>query len=299
MPGTTLLTEERKEPFAAGGRSGLPQLTLLHKDPTQRYPNATDLSQAGADTATVEAAEDLLVQRCMRRLGMGWKVIPRIAGDDAPNRRRYGIIELAIAERFGYHVPPDTSGAAQRQELDNTREKTLAPREHQAAYGSDGLSGCWGQAHSRLLQRAPQADEVLLRRLVTEAYENSRRDDKVDQVVRSWRACMENKGLHYKDPISAAGDKRWGRSPRPSRAELGTAVADVRCKTETGLVAAWHKIETRIQWDAIRTHPQLFHHLKEAKTGQLTAARQALAALAQGDNSGSPRPTQNWAQNLR
>jgi hypothetical protein len=240
---------------------------------------------SGADTATVEAAEDLLVQRCMHRLGMGWKVIPRIAGDDAPNRRRYGIIELTIAKRFGYHVPPDTSGAAQRQDLDSAREKRLTPREHQAAYGSNGLSGCWSKAHSRLLHGTPQADEALLRRLITEAYENSRRDGKVTQVVRSWSACMENKRLHYKDPISAAGDKRWVRSPRPSRAELETAIADVRCKTETGLVSAWRKTETRIQLDAIRTHPQLFHNLKEVKRGQLAAARQALAALAQEHHS--------------
>src|SRR4051794_7492976 len=55
---------------------------------------------------TIENARDRLTRDCMTAKGQDWKVIQRPMGlKDLRNRRRYGVIEMKIAERYGYHVP--------------------------------------------------------------------------------------------------------------------------------------------------------------------------------------------------
>ncbi|GAB2500028.1 hypothetical protein [Nocardiopsis aegyptia] len=57
---------------------------------------------------TLRYAEDLLVRDCMRAHGMDWEVLPAPDEDttDPPHRRRYGVIEARMAERYGYGPVP-------------------------------------------------------------------------------------------------------------------------------------------------------------------------------------------------
>ncbi|WP_327228221.1 hypothetical protein OG229_36000 [Streptomyces platensis] len=232
---------------------------------------------SGPDVHTIESAEDVLIRGCMRAKGKEWTALPRPSAvdPDPPQRRRYGVIEPDVALRFGYHQPPAPPETARRDEIWRAREKM--PRAAQlAAYGKDGVSGCWKKAHVRLLRDVPKSSTALFNRRIREEFTASQKERAVSSVVRSWSACMKRDGYRYPDPLAAAGDDRWAKSPRPSRHEIVVAQTDVRCKRETRLVSVWSKAETRLQHGAVRSHTTEFEKLAVQKAGWLKAARKVI-----------------------
>ncbi|MFG2098669.1 hypothetical protein [Streptomyces sp. NPDC048612] len=236
---------------------------------------------SGPDVHTIEAAEDVLIRDCMRDRGRGWTALPRPSAvdPDPPQRRRYGVIEPDVARRFGYHLPPPAPETARREEIWRAREKM--PRAAQlAAYGKDGVSGCWKKAHGQLLRGVPKVSTALFNRRIREEFTASRKDRAVSAAVRSWSACMKRNGYRAADPLAAAGDDRWAKSPRPSRHEIATAQADVRCKQQTRLVTVWDKAEARLQHGVVRRHAAEFRKLAAQKSDWLKAARRVIRDAA-------------------
>ncbi|WEH17334.1 hypothetical protein [Streptomyces sp. VNUA24] len=231
-----------------------------------------------ADDYLVAAAEDVLMGDCLRAKGMGWTARPPVkaAETDPPNRRRYGVIEDAVAREFGFHAPPDPVAEVRFTSALERRAEALTAGERRAAYGDDGTGGCWRQAHDRLLRGVPASDYGVLNRRALRAFEDSRRDPRVRAVFREWSACMAKDGFRYADPPAAVNDPRWGASTAPSAREIATARADVRCKEETGVVPVWRAAETRIQRAAIAEAPTDFQALKATRQAHLTAARATL-----------------------
>ncbi|MFI2264128.1 hypothetical protein [Streptomyces tubercidicus] len=229
------------------------------------------------DVHTIEAAEDILIRDCMRGQGKSWTALPQpgAVDPDPPQRRRYGVIEPDVARRFGYHLPPAPPETARRDAIWRAREKM--PRAAQlAAYGKDGVSGCWKRAHTHLLRGVPKGGTALLNRRTRDEFTASQQQRTVRSVVRSWGACMKRNGYRSTDPLAAAGDERWAASPRPSRDELALAQTDVRCKRETRLVSVWAKAEARLQHGVVRSHAAEFRQLAAQKSSWLKAARRVL-----------------------
>ncbi|MGV9882057.1 hypothetical protein [Streptomyces sp. NPDC003006] len=233
-----------------------------------------DLSTA--DMQTVETAVDVLVGRCLRRQGIAWQSLSLPRGEaDPTHRRRYGVMEPLIAERFGYHLPPDTPEAAKRQRQHKARARL--PMDVQiAAFGKTGTGGCWKKAHTSLLRQGPGPDIDRLYAHHTKTLAASRQQAPVTRAVRAWKTCMLAKGYRYEDPYEAGADKRWWNSRRPSQRELATAVADVACKEETRLAIIWAGAETRLQREIIRTHGAEFERAATAKRRRLAFARGVL-----------------------
>ncbi|MFE6225349.1 hypothetical protein [Streptomyces sp. NPDC057854] len=230
------------------------------------------------DTFLIESAVDVLMRACMRRHGLDWTLLPRADDAEPPNRRRYGLIESAIAERYGYHLPPEPPGTARRQAADRNRAATLSPHEHRIAYGESGDSGgCWKGAYDRLREGLLRSDHGLLNRLTLESFDASLEHVAVRRAFDSWSSCMRRAGFDHARPLAAAGDPRWARTPRPGPLELRTAMADVRCKQQTGLVTTWAAVETRLQTGFVRAHAKEFEALKAAKEQWLANARRVLA----------------------
>src|ERR1700754_3870401 len=77
--------------------------------------DAYDLSQL--DHLTIAYAKDILIRDCMQVKGMSWAMLPPPPKEDPDPlaRRRYGVIEPAIAARFGYHRPPEPDDAVWQQ----------------------------------------------------------------------------------------------------------------------------------------------------------------------------------------
>ncbi|MFP3990310.1 hypothetical protein U9R90_23195 [Streptomyces sp. E11-3] len=226
---------------------------------------------------TVESAEDVLVRDCMRDQRKQWSYLPRPSRRvlDPPNRRRYGVIESGVADRFGYHLPPERPEVSRRSDAWDARSKL--PRDVQlAAYGADGVSGCWEGAHESLLRNVPTVDDSLLNKWIKKDFDKAMRHPDVVRALGKWSRCMKEEGFAYPDPLSAAEDPAWSKTDRPSRRELSVAKADVQCKTKVNLVSAWSRVETTLQREAIRRHPDHFNKLKLVKERHLDAARKIL-----------------------
>ncbi|MFD9209540.1 hypothetical protein ACFVZM_25115 [Streptomyces sioyaensis] len=88
---------------------------------------------------------------------------------------------------------------------------------------------------------------------------------------------MKGAGHSYEHPYQAGSDPRWAKSNLPSRQELATAIADVRCKTKSRLVSIWSEVETRRQKDTIRAHQSEFQLMQRAKRRHLSAVRHILS----------------------
>lgn len=174
-----------------------------------------------ASTLTVEAAQDVLLRDCMQRRGMRWTLLPRTEdqGLDPPNRRRYGVIEAEVARGFGYHPPPEPVGEARHAALRDRRDNGLSDDDFRAAYGKDGLGGCWKRAGAALQQGIPDGDDSRFDDLDEKAYTASQRDAEVIRAVRTWRGCMKDAGFHYDHPLKPARDPRWRKADRPSPAK--------------------------------------------------------------------------------
>ncbi|MFI6538685.1 hypothetical protein ACIBHY_39970 [Nonomuraea sp. NPDC050547] len=232
--------------------------------------DAYDVSPA--ENMTLEVAEDLLVGDCLRARGMRWQALdtPADSQSEPPHRRRYGIIEHAIADAFGYHTPPDHPAVAARKQNDLART-TQAPPDVRAA-----AERCLGQARDHLSAGTPKADAGFFNKIIFASFDASQHDEKVKRAFRSWSACMESEGFRYPDPLTAITDPRWETS-HPTPQEIRTAQADLRCKGKTDLVSIWTAAETRIQNDAIRSHPKKFQQLRAVKIRQLETARRVIA----------------------
>ena len=172
---------------------------------------------SASDISTLDRAEELLVGDCMRQRGMAWEVLPPSTAEDLEpqNRRRYGVVEPEIARLFGYHTAPDRPTVARRAAARDSRARSLSAKEQRAASGEK--DGCLGQARAHLEQGTPQVNGALFDRLISETFEQSRRDPKVAQVFRAWSTCMREQGRQYADPLAAITDQRWLKDGPASR----------------------------------------------------------------------------------
>lgn len=238
-----------------------------------------------AEIMTIEAAEDLLIRDCMRGQGMEWNVVPLPAEEDIEpqNRRRYGVVEPEIGRLFGYHTPSDRPSVAQYNAARDDRMKQLSPAARRAAYGdpAEDADGCSQRAREILSKDTQNIDASLFNSLISQTFDESRRDGDVGVAFHAWSACMREKGFHYPDPLAAVTDERWMSAGSPSRLEIMAAETDVWCKEKTDLVPIWAAAEKRIQQDAIRAHAAYFRALAINKDQQLEASRRVLARATQ------------------
>jgi hypothetical protein len=229
------------------------------------------------DIHTIEYAEDLLTRDCMRRRNLDWTVMPPPAAEDPDplNRRRYGLIEPEVADRFGYHLPPPTEAMAARQSIHEERERLPSDRR-QAAYGADGKGGCRGEARARLRADIPDTDQSRLYDYSSVAFRQSQEHPDVRDVIRRWSDCLHATGVRYADPFEAYADPAWAESTRPSARESEVARADVTCKQAHDVVGVWSRVEHAIQHEAIRANPEDFDGFARVKAVELDAARRVL-----------------------
>ncbi|MFE0380970.1 hypothetical protein ACFW1M_36645 [Streptomyces inhibens] len=230
------------------------------------------------DYYTVSNARDILTRKCMRNSGFDWEIINRPAEvDEARNRRRYGIIEIPVAERFGYHTNDELLDPSGISGKGRARDRGLSSEEARAANSPD--TGCAIKA-SRKLAKDAEADvgTKMLNTLGDQVMANSQKVPDVAQALGRWSECMQRKGMGYSTPRQAVNDDRWWSkgSDRPSKKEIAVAVADVRCKQRTALVKVWFEAEADLQRAAIREHSGYFKKLAESKQRQVTAARAVL-----------------------
>lgn len=230
---------------------------------------------------TLDYAEDLLVRDCMRGRGMDWRVLPapEEEGTDPAHRRRYGVIEAEVAERYGYGAPP---GSADEVLVEETREDrlTLLATEHRAAYGSESGAGCLEEAGGDAMAGVPDMDHDLLNSYIHAGFEASRNAPAVADAFSDWSACMADRGFDYPTPSEASDDARWtGGEEGPSTEEAEVATADVACKEHASVVGVWRDAEAAEQEELIQEHPEDFALFAQVKEVRLETARTVLERL--------------------
>lgn len=227
---------------------------------------------------TLDHAEDLLVRDCMRGHGMDWQVLPapEEEGTDPAHRRRYGVIEMEVAEQYGYGAPP---GAADEVLVEETREDrlTLLATEHRAAHGSEGETGCLEEAAGDITAGVPGIDYDLLNSYIHTSFEASQSAPPVVDAFSAWSACMADRGFDYPTPPEAWADERWTDGEGdPSTEETEVATADVACKEDASVVEVWREAEAAVQEGLIEEHPEDFALFAQVRQIRLETARTVL-----------------------
>ncbi|MCU7824968.1 hypothetical protein [Kitasatospora sp. DSM 101779] len=268
---------------AAGGPSAAaPSATAAGRIslPIDRFTLTADESYA------VERAKVLLTNECLRGFGLDYRV-PESPPPTAEPSRRYGIADREAARDRGYHLPASTgrSGAPAAEPTETQAVVLLGttragePRSTTADGRPIPPGGCYGEAETRLDGGArPESDIAAASAVDTDSYKQSLEDPTVTAVFHSWSACMERHGHHYESPIASVGDKAFDTA-EPTPRERAVALADVGCKTETGLLQTWTAAESAIQTRMIGEKSAVLDRLTAFQKRKITTAREAIARL--------------------
>lgn len=277
-------------PAPAGGSAA--PVAPAGDDPryTARLPIAA-YSFTDAQTASVDAAVDVLTDRCMRRYGMRYQAPaepPPPARQSAD--RRYGLSSAFDAAHYGYHLTPDEEspstpapaargGTAQYLVLfgrpDGTHPDATGPVTYQGR--AVPLGGCRGEARATLDRDDDPAAARAAAAIADDSYGASGKDPAVRKATQAWSACMRGKGYAYPTPLAALGDKSFIGRPVSPR-EVATAEADMACKRTTGLLGTWFAAETRVQDAMIARQRAELGALRSAHAAKLAAAARIVAA---------------------
>ncbi len=224
---------------------------------------------------TVEAATDILVRGCLASRGVKWQPLDRPTFGDWRNRRRYGVIELDVAQRFGYHAVPALLGPVQVYNERVRRYRSLSHAQLVAAL--DPTTGCEKKGISELRKQSPPLDDSQASNLQAQSLDESQHRPAVLQALAQWSVCMAQAGYHYPDPLTASADSRW-KTKSASPAEIAAAVADVQCKVRTDLVQIWYQNEVAVQAEMISRQADYFATLGKAKAQLLATASRLIEA---------------------
>ncbi|MFJ1704052.1 hypothetical protein [Kitasatospora sp. NPDC088346] len=251
--------------------------------------------------ATVTKGRELLLTRCMQRLGFASYTPPESPAvprdSDAPTLRtdgRYGHQDAALMAKWGYHpeggTPPDTTPRTPPA-AETTPQVALAERgadDPKTRFGPGGQTlngqkvpdhGCIGEAAAQLTGAADGTvgDPKTSTDAKFATLRQSMDDDRTKAVFARWSQCMKESGHDYPDPLAAIGDLEWRRSPQPSPRELQVATADAACRTRFNVVGVWYAVDFAYQEQAISADAGNMAAAKASVEAQVRAATAALA----------------------
>ena len=228
----------------------------------------------------IRQAHALLFARCMAEFGF------RVGGprpteiDRDRNRERYMLANAAAARTHGYHP-------AERPLVPSAAQGPARPPDYLTAASGQGPSsvkgkpvprgGCNGDAVRTLGGGTDPAARGVVEEIRRWSWSRSQQDSRVVAVFASWSACMKRQGYWYRTPLHANDDPAWSGAAVTQR-ELATAVADVRCKQETRVIAVWAAIERAYQQRAIAERSGELRGVKETVRTQVRVATDVLAA---------------------
>lgn len=250
--------------------------------PDLRLP--LDAYSLGAkDRAQVIRARFMLMEECMRHVGLGFRFPAVEPVTDLRNVDLLGWLDPGQAAKSGY--------LGKRRNLDEMTgipSYSVTDDEFSVLYGKVRRfhgrmvppGGCMATADALLNRGAggvtpadagKRFDDDEVPRYVDSAADLAAKDPRIAVAEREWSDCMRSEGLDYGSTGEAGGDPRWATTvnddlspkPRGTRAEIDTAVADARCREETGysdvrrvvFVEAQNRVigQSRARLDVIRS----------------------------------------------
>ncbi|QKV91506.1 hypothetical protein HUT19_06875 [Streptomyces sp. NA02950] len=239
-----------------------------HTPPKEEPRLPIDRYRQDDDFQRYSQAHDLLVQRCMVRLGftgfprhpqlpsMGMRHITMVAVSASTP---YGRLDLDQARRWGYGWDPKKKDGREPDGRPMTEKEYAAVQGDPPRKGPKG--GCNGQADRRLYRGVKDEQRMWSYATGREVRleKAAQRDPRVRRALKTWSRCVEDKGFaRYATPRDAFRDKRWSRASdgntTRTKREVGTAVADVECKGEHHTVEVWSSVLAERQRTDIARH---------------------------------------------
>ncbi len=247
--------------------------------PTQIQLPLDRYRQSTAAWRTFETAVFMVGIDCMKQKGFEWKVPVRNPPPDeeGPNSRRYGLLDLGHAQRWGYHRNPaeeqyvQTMKSYSRNLPDAAAKAWLGPLD---AKGNP--TGCYRTAADSLGGFAPRDMEQFVQGLFGSSGASSRNHPKVAAAMQGWRTCMASSGYQYETPFTVGDGTSWTEASATTD-EITVATADVKCNHSTNLAGIWLAVETAYQKRLIDENAE---RLAEMQEWLETSAGNALKVLS-------------------
>jgi hypothetical protein len=236
----------------------------------------------------VGQAVNILVRRCLLRFGVDVPLPERAPGlpfeavDD-----RYGLWRADEARLYGYRGKPPPA------EPDGENLISLIPEE--SRWLIDGREvetyngvpvpegGCQDEALREIGVLAPGESgipEDLVGDLIRQAFDTVFADPEVQRLIGEWSACMSRAGYNFTDPFEPftywlARDPTGRHYELPvSQEQLDSAMVDIDCKTETGLMPYWRDRHLAEQQRLVEEHAiELAEELQKAEALRARAAQ--------------------------
>jgi hypothetical protein len=242
-----------------------------------------------AERQTVDRAISVLVNSCMKEFDLKWPEYEPPPGTIPENARKYGVTDLESVRVYGYK-PPLPDGVSKQQAIAyrdsyEARKKAITPAA-EAAYSGIGASaklppgvpkgGCYGEAARETSVDRLNEDMMTVQKLFFQASAATRKDARIAELNRQWSACMRRSGMSYPDPLAAVDDSKWRTAktpkdgpspyfPAPSKEEIRTAIADVKCKDETDYIKKRSQVEFRYQRALIKKNAKMLAAVQARK----------------------------------
>lgn len=227
----------------------------------------------------INNAEYLIVKWCMAGFKLSYDR-PPIETEAYPNanKRRYGLISLEGAMKFGYHVPTTTS---ERRKSPGSQERVVLLGSTDGKDKVNGKAvprdGCIGQAKEKLRRKYQnQVGAEAAQQISTSSYQQSMRTGPVKLAFSRWAQCMKSEGFSYSSPIEAL-TKADLTTRKPTKSEIHIATTDVTCKNKTKLVQVWSSEEARIQNQVITKNNAALKGLQKSQQMMINEARVIIA----------------------
>ncbi|MEU6068533.1 hypothetical protein ABZ864_29765 [Streptomyces sp. NPDC047082] len=250
-----------------------------------------------AQLESVSSAYSMSIANCMREYGFTYPASDSFnsgIGADAPKSRvdgRFGFQSMTHAKKWGYHpaggFPVDkqqrlTSNADPEKWFTLTGTRDLSENSGPGGNARNGhripSHGCVGDAlleitgsRNGIIGDAEVATDLKFKTLV-----DAQKDPRTLKVFDLWSRCMRGYKYSYRSPLGAMSDARWGKSDRPSSAEIRTAVADQKCRSRHNVVGVWFAADFEHQEQAVNVNHDKLAEVKKQLTHQVQAAQKIL-----------------------
>ncbi|MFJ8881980.1 hypothetical protein ACIRJR_01025 [Streptomyces sp. NPDC102402] len=263
-----------------------------------------------ADQVAVDTALRTLQTRCMSEYGLTID-LPRPGANPPPHsnavsiERRYGLSDRAQAQQYGYGLPEELTRSLESVEeglsgievevLTGRKKPESAPpkgakgaKGAKNSYGNFGRvpeparaehngkklheGGCAGWANRRLDVNEEDAGFVSV--LASTSLSESRPLKPVEKALKSWSACMKDKGRKAADPFRAM-EQGYADGDGTTKNAIELALDDIDCKEQTRLIEVWFEEESAVQKRLIEENKDQLAAVKK-RMGEVLAAAKAV-----------------------
>jgi len=290
--------QHASRPAASGPTPPLPDVGKLSSVATARITSTRGLllpiekyDAMPAERNVVADAIAVAVRKCMAGFGLGWSPAPVRYSATAPQlARAYGIADPRTAATLGYHA--EAAGPAPKPPADQqltpdqltvyggARDRSGKPTAATFHGKKVPAGGCAEQGLAAIVGDPTLDPDSVADQILISMGARARKDARVVAAIASWSRCMAGAGYRFSDPLEAAA-RATAPGPKPTAAEIRTAVADIGCKNRVNLLGTWYAVDAGYERLAIQ---------QDAK--QLAAVRSAwrAAVLKAAALLGRPAP---------